>query len=203
MTKSSLVSTRDLAGALRRQTVRTGSVTPSVRGSDWRRAVVNTVGTDGTITTTDGIVALRAEAYRAPAIGDIIRISVSSSGAAVAEGRYAAAGDDWTALPPASGFTAASGYQAPQYRRTGDEVRLRGSFTKGSTLVYGDVFATLPAGARPPADTDILLVCSQGANGATYGACRGIVRAATGAIEYRGPAVSTLVGLPPMTIWTT
>lgn len=200
---SSHVSTRVLAGALRRHAAQTGATTPAVHGSDWRRAVVDTVGTDGTVTTTDGITALRAETYRAPAVGDVIRVSVSSAGAAVAEGRYAASGDGWTALPFGAGFSAAAGYQPPQYRRTGDEVRLRGSFTKSSTLAYGDVFTTLPSGTRPPVDTDLLLVCSQGTSGATYGACRGIVRASTGAIEYRGPAVSTLVGLSPMTIWTT
>lgn len=108
MTKSSHSSTRVLAAALRRQAARTGAATPAVRGSDWHRAVVATVGTDGTITTVDGITALRDERYQAPAPGDVIRISIASNGSAVAEGRLAdaaAPAGTWVSPALAAGYT--------------------------------------------------------------------------------------------------
>lgn len=157
MTASSHTAARTLAGALRRQILQTGSNTPSVRGADWHRAVVNTVGTNGTITTTDGVVALRAETYQAPVVGDIIRISISSSGAAVAEGRLAAAtapNSAWTALTPASGFTAGQGSldvaQCRVINAWGQlRVELRGAFTATTALTTTTTVTTLPTAARP------------------------------------------------------
>ncbi|MFI9012575.1 H-type lectin domain-containing protein [Streptomyces griseus] len=82
---------RDLVGALRRQTARVGSETPSVRGADWRIAVVAAVnaGAD-TVTTDDGIVVRRWESYLAPAVGDIIGITQSGGGSWGTWGRWAA-----------------------------------------------------------------------------------------------------------------
>lgn len=86
-------SVREVAGALRRQSEQVGTSTPGVRGADWRPAVVATVGTDGTITTTDSIVARRMEAYRNPAVGDLIHICQSGTGSWRAEGRLATTAD--------------------------------------------------------------------------------------------------------------
>ncbi|MFF3324977.1 hypothetical protein [Streptomyces sp. NPDC002889] len=92
---------RALADAMRQETVRVGSGTATVRGGDGRLAVVGTVGTDGTITTTDGIIARRLEMYRNPVVGDVIVLSVFSSGAWVAVGRQAQpAASDWTTYTP-------------------------------------------------------------------------------------------------------
>lgn len=91
--KSPYASNLGLVGGLRQQTVKAGAATASVRGSNWHRTVVATVGTDGTVTTTDGIVALRDESYQAPKVGDVIRVSISSTGSCVAEGRLAVAAD--------------------------------------------------------------------------------------------------------------
>lgn len=92
MTGSSLGAHRDLVAAMRRQARRTGERTPSVRGSDWRLATVATVNSDGTIVTTDGVTARRMQSYQAPTAGDVIKISQSSSGNWLAEGRPAGSG---------------------------------------------------------------------------------------------------------------
>lgn len=92
MSDSEFAVHRELTAALRRQARRTGERTPSVRGSDWRLATVATVNTDGTIVTSDGVVARRLQSYQAPAVNDVIQISQSSSGNWLAEGRPAAAG---------------------------------------------------------------------------------------------------------------
>ncbi|WP_109000760.1 H-type lectin domain-containing protein [Streptomyces rishiriensis] len=92
MTESQFGVHRDLSAALRRQARRTGERTPSVRGSDWRLATVATVNSDGTIVTSDGVIARRLQSYQAPAVNDVIKISQSSSGNWLAEGRTAATG---------------------------------------------------------------------------------------------------------------
>jgi hypothetical protein len=81
--------TRRLASAPRKQTVKVGAGTPSVRGAQWRMAEVATVGGDGTVTTTDGIVARRLESYQTPASGDLIAITSNGSGGYIAWGRTA------------------------------------------------------------------------------------------------------------------
>ncbi|MFJ7998931.1 hypothetical protein ACIQ7D_17545 [Streptomyces sp. NPDC096310] len=198
------VTGADLAAELIQASRTAGAADPQVRGADWRTGTVTSVNVDGTVT----IGAIRArripDAYPSPVVGDWIVISQSGTGNWIAHGRLASAtasNGAWAGLGFGTGYSAASGYQAPQYRVIGDTVHLRGSFTKSSTLGYGDVLTTLPVGARPNSDTDIVLICSQGTNGATYGACRGILRASTGAIEYRGPASGTLVALPPTPLW--
>ena len=47
---------RRLATRIRREAVKSVQATPTARGADWRSAIVATVGTDGTITTADGIL---------------------------------------------------------------------------------------------------------------------------------------------------
>ncbi|MFE9855613.1 hypothetical protein [Streptomyces sp. NPDC005780] len=129
-----------------------------MRGSDWYRAVVDTVGADGTVTTTDGIIALRDEAYQAPAVGDIIRVTVSSAGAAVALGRYAgatASNGGWTSIPVLSGFTTPYSIFGPaQYRVVtvagSGRVELRGGVSCASDVIAQTAFASaLPVAARP------------------------------------------------------
>ena len=66
--------TRDLKAALRRTAQRVGEETPSVRGSDWRLAVVTAVNGDGTV-AADGIPSIRCmETYVLPAEDDVIVI---------------------------------------------------------------------------------------------------------------------------------
>lgn len=158
MTGSAQSSTRSLVAALRRQAVRAGTTTPTVRGSDWYRAVVATVGTDGTVTTTDGIIALRDEAYQAPVVGDIIRVTVSSAGSAVALGRYAgstASNGEWTNIPLLAGFTTPYAIFGPaQYRiitvAGSGRVELRGSVGCSSAVTTQTAFSSaLPVAARP------------------------------------------------------
>lgn len=104
MTRSSHATTRDLAAAFQRKTIRTGAATPAVRGSDWRLATVTAVGT-GTV-TADGIVARCMETYSAPVIGDLVRLDQSSSGNWLAMGRLAsAAGASWTTPTLGTGYT--------------------------------------------------------------------------------------------------
>lgn len=102
--KSGHSTTRDLKQALQLQAKRAGEQAPSVRGSDWRLAVVTAIGA-GTV-TADGIVCRRLESYAGPAIDDVIVINQSSSGNWIAHGRLAAAADQaWTQPTLATGFT--------------------------------------------------------------------------------------------------
>jgi hypothetical protein len=81
-------------------------------------AVVATVGTDGTVATTDGITARRAETYQAPAATDVIVIESSGSGSWIARGRLAsttAPTGEWVTPALAAGYTALTG--TPMYRR--------------------------------------------------------------------------------------
>lgn len=89
MTKSAHGHTRDLARALKQQAAATA--TQEVRGTPSRRAVVASVGTDGTVTTTDGITALRLGNYANPVVGDVVALAGSASGSWVALDRLAAA----------------------------------------------------------------------------------------------------------------
>ncbi|WP_405944762.1 hypothetical protein [Streptomyces sp. NBC_00932] len=156
--KSAHTGVREMAAALKRQVVKTGSTTASVRGSDWHRAVVAAVGIDGTITTADGIVALRDERYQAPAVGDIIRVSISSSGSCAALGRLAgttAPTGAWTPIPLASGFTTPhSGMAAAQYRvitvAGQGRVELQGGVDATTAVTTQTSWSiALPAAARP------------------------------------------------------
>lgn len=155
---SSQASFQAVASALRWQTAQVGTTTPAVRGSDWYRAQVAAVGTDGTITTTDGVIALRDEAYQAPAVGDIIRVTVSSAGAAVALGRYAgstASDGAWTNIPLLTGFTTPYAIFGPaQYRLItvagSGRVELRGAVGCSPAVTTQTAFSSaLPVAARP------------------------------------------------------
>jgi hypothetical protein len=118
VTTSSHSQVRALAGALKQQAEQVGASTPSVRGADFRLAVVATVGTDGTVTTTDGITARRDETYQAPAATDTIVLESSGSGSWIARGRLASTTSptgEWVTPALATGYTPTTG--TPMYRR--------------------------------------------------------------------------------------
>ncbi|MFI9618166.1 hypothetical protein [[Kitasatospora] papulosa] len=146
---------QSMADAIAQLAVEQGAATPAVRGGDWRMAVVATVGADGTITTTDGIVARRTAAYEAPLVGDQIRIAQSGAGSWIAEGRLVpTTGDGWVApalTSPWANF--GSGYQPARYRlyACGD-VSIEGVVGTGATSVTGtSAVFTLPSGCWPTA----------------------------------------------------
>ena len=155
--KSAHATTRDLAWAVAQRARRAGERAPTVRGSDWRLATVTAVGTDGTV-TADGLVYRRVDGYQAPAVGDVIVVSQSSSGNLIAHGRLAgatASSGAWTAIPLASGFTSTHTVFGPaQYRIVtaygGTRVELRGSVDATTSVTTQTNFSTaLPAAARP------------------------------------------------------
>jgi len=127
-----------LLGESRRAAVDDGSV----RGADWRLATVATVGVDGTITTTDNVIARRLESYVGPKVGDLVAITVSGSGGWVCWGRLGAGATTWTPYTPtftASGGGAAAGNAVvdAEYTLRGDECQLRISFVAGSSTAFG------------------------------------------------------------------
>ncbi|WP_406501971.1 hypothetical protein OHA04_37690 [Streptomyces sp. NBC_01590] len=139
-----MTSMQALADALTRQAVDAGASTPAVRGGDWRLATVATVGTDGTITTSDGIVARRLESYTNAAVGDLIRIDVSSSGGWTTPGRTAGAVTDpaWTSYTPV--WTAATtapsignGVRSGRYMLIGKTCHLAVRQASGTTTTVG------------------------------------------------------------------
>lgn len=154
MTRHAARRAATAATAAARRTTRTD---PAARGADWRGATVATVGTDGTITTTDGVIARRAETYQAPVVGELIYISRNGAGNWIALGRPtggAAANGAWTNLPLASGFTTPhTVFGTAQYRLITawgtDRVELRGSISVSPYIFAQTTFATVPAAARP------------------------------------------------------
>lgn len=200
MRASTLRVASEMASAVRDQAGAVGRDTGSIRGADWRTAIVSAVAADGTL-TADGIPGIRRlQAFVDPVVGDTIVITQNGTGSWLAVDRLATSAGEWTALTPAANFSATPGYQSPRYRLVGRTVHLQGHFTKSATLVSGDVFVTLPAAIRPPVDHDMVVAGSHGTNGAGIGAFRGILRT-TGNFEYRGPSVSTIVSIPPTTYW--
>ena len=139
-----------LADAIRGEAVRSGAADPAVCGGDWRLALVATVGSDGTITTDDGIVARRLESYRTPAVGDTIRISVSSAGGWTADGRLGQGTGGWVSISLSAGWTANVNYYTPAVRLNGDgTASLCGLAQNAGTVTAGSTVATLPAGTWP------------------------------------------------------
>ena len=137
---------RDLAWAVRQAARRVGEQSPTVRGSDWRQAIVQTVNADGTVTTVDGIVARRMHTYLAPAAGDVIVVTVSSAGDWLAAGRMASGDGAWTAFTLAGTWTPNANYYTPSYRVNGDgTASLCGLASMSGALTAGMVVATLPA----------------------------------------------------------
>lgn len=133
----------ELAAALRRRTIRTAEATPTVRGGDWRTAIVAAVGAGGTVTTDDGIVVRQLETYQNPAVGDSIVIARSGSGNWIAHGRLAAATDpEW--VPFTSAWTAATtnpvlgnGLRSGRRALHGKTCHLAVRIVPGSTTTFG------------------------------------------------------------------
>ncbi|MEU3447259.1 hypothetical protein AB0H29_08510 [Streptomyces thermolilacinus] len=135
-----------------------------------RQAIVTTVGTDGTITTADGIVARRLATYAGPAVGDLVLISPGPGGW-YAHGRMAAASSGgWVPLTLASGWTAVSGYYAPAYRVNADgTASLSGMATMSGALAAGTVVTTLPAVATPASRVRVTVQVAAASGTGSYG----------------------------------
>jgi hypothetical protein len=151
-----LAVNRNLAAALKGQAKRTGESSPTVRGSDWRLAVVTTVNGDGTV-AADGIPSIRCmETYVLPTVGDVIVIDQNSSGNWLAWGRTATVEQDWTTLTLAAGYeNPGHGYTA-SYLQEGRRIWLRGRIGPTSgTIPDGDPLLTLPAAIRPAGNPSV------------------------------------------------
>jgi hypothetical protein len=150
MTKPALASNRNLAAAIARRAQRVGEETPSVRGSDWRLAVVTAENGDGTV-DADGIENIRCmESYRLPAVDDVIVITQSSSGNWLAWGRTTTTDPDWVTLTLASGYENPGHGWTASYLREGRRIWLRGRIGPTSgTIADGATLLTLPAAIRP------------------------------------------------------
>lgn len=159
-------SPQELAAAIRRRAVQAGQDDPSVRGVSRRQATVTTVNADGTVTTTEGVIARRLETYELPAVADSIVITQSPSGDWFTEGRWVATtGDGWqtpTLNSPWAAYSGGGTFRAPRFRRVGGEVIIEGLADTGGTSVSGNqtVF-TLPVGYRP--DSGYIFAAQQGA----------------------------------------
>jgi hypothetical protein len=141
---------RDLSAAISRKAQRVGERAPSVRGSDWRLAVVSAENSNGTV-DADGIEDIRCmESYSLPTVGDVIVITQSSSGNWLALGRTTSVDPDWTPLTLASGYTnPGHGYTA-SYLRDGRRIWMRGRIGPTSgTIADGATLATIPTAIRP------------------------------------------------------
>ncbi|MFK8850513.1 hypothetical protein [Streptomyces sp. Ac-502] len=153
MASSDIAVHADLADALQQQAIQAGATSPAVRGADWRLAVVATVGSDGTITTTDGIIARRMATYLSPAAGDTIVVSVSSSGNWLAHGctAPATAAGTWQPITLSGGWTTyGTPYWAPSYRINGDgTVSLSGLAKAPVSAGQPQTLCTLPAAIVP------------------------------------------------------
>ncbi|MDX5563774.1 hypothetical protein PYK79_10965 [Streptomyces sp. ID05-04B] len=159
MTRSAQGVHRDLAAAVGRKAVRDGQSTPTVRGSDWKLATVTAVNGDGTV-DADGIEDIRRQAtYGAPLVGDLIRITQSSTGNWMAVcPAVPAAGDAWLApslTSPWANF--GGGFQGARYRRYPDgDVSIEGVVGTGATSVSGtSAVFTLPSSDYFPLATQM------------------------------------------------
>ncbi|MFD5384235.1 hypothetical protein ACFWMG_04560 [Streptomyces sp. NPDC127074] len=150
---SSSVAPADLADAIRQQAVQAGAATPSMRGADWRQAIVQTVNGDGTVLTTDGITARRLDSYQSAVAGERIVVSISGAGNWIALGRTAGATEmPWATFTPT--WTVSSGTNpslgngtlAGRYWRHGSHITGTINLTIGSTtsLGSGNYFWQLP-----------------------------------------------------------
>lgn len=143
MTNSSMQLVTALADAVHQEAVRAGSAAPAVRRADWRLAVVATVGSDGTITTTDGIIARRTEHYLDPTATDLVAITSSGAGNWLCWGRLGTgSGSAWTPYTPTWSTTGAApslgnGVLSGEYTLRGDECHVSIRMIAGSTTTFG------------------------------------------------------------------
>jgi hypothetical protein len=141
--KTGHASTRDLAQALRQSAQKTGETSPSVRGADWRTAIVTAVGA-GTV-TADGITARCLETYTMPLVGDVAVISQSSNGNWIAFGRLSSGDPGWITPTLGSGYT--QGNTATQGNNNGP-IRYRRLNVQGQWFMEWDGGATRASGAQ-------------------------------------------------------
>lgn len=169
MSSSDIAVHADLADALQQQAIQAGANAPAVRGADWRLAVVVTVGTDGTVTTTDGIIARRMATYLTPAASDTIVVSISSSGNWLAHGRTAPAttAGTWQPLTLSGGWTVyGTPYWTPSYRINGDgTVSLSGLAKAPASALQPQTLCTLPAAIVPTSKARFATEVANGVHG--------------------------------------
>lgn len=154
----------DLADVLYRQVRQASDQDPGIRGADWRLATVATVGSDGTVTTTDGIVVRRLASYPSPAVADVIIIAVSGMGNWITHGRLVTTSptDGWTALSASTGWTVSGGDPPAAGRRRADGmIELRGKIRMNTASPPGTML-TLPAAFTPAVDRDFIANTSYG-----------------------------------------
>jgi hypothetical protein len=143
-----------LADAIKGQAVKAGTETAQIRRADWRQATVNTVNSDGTVLTSDGITARCLDSYSTPIVSDTIVLTQSGNGNWVALGRICTTTPTWQTPTLGSGWAAGtSTYQALRYRKDdlGDTLIITGAVHSTSSTPAGVLF-TLPAGYRPAVD---------------------------------------------------
>jgi hypothetical protein len=171
-------SARRLATRIRRSTTTAVRADPKARGADWRRATVATVGTDGTITTADGIICRRMETYAHPLVGDLCVISQSGNGNWLTAGRLVGATDtEWTTYTPTvtNAGTATFSIRDGWYKRLGGLVFF-GAYITASAVGTGtaNVMFSLPtAPFRGVANRRQAIPCHL----SNVGSCLGIVAA--------------------------
>lgn len=167
---SELAIHADLADAMRQQALQAGASSPDVRGSDWRQAIVSTVGNDGTVTTSDGIIARRMATYVTPTAGETIVVSISSSGNWLAHGRIApvTTAGTWQPLTLSGGWTTfGSPYWTPSYRLNGDgTVSLSGLAKAPASAATPQTLCTLPAAITPTSKSRFPTEVANGIHGA-------------------------------------
>ncbi|MFE5658382.1 hypothetical protein ACFQ9H_19595 [Streptomyces sp. NPDC056517] len=152
-----------LSSAVHEQAVHAGRSTPAVRGAEWRLATVQTVGTDGTVTTTDGIIVRRLDSYVDVKAGDQIVVTVSGIGGWVCWGRLSTGTDGWTLLTAGTGWTTAVSPDVPPAARKlpNGTVQFRG-LLRMTTATPAATALTLPAALTPSTPRNLLTVTSYG-----------------------------------------
>lgn len=179
----------DLADILYSQVRQASDQDPSIRGADWRLAVVASVEATGTVTTTDGIIARRTDLYVTPVVGDTIILTISGIGNWLAIGRMApvSTAGTWQDLTYSGTWSAwGAPYYPPAYRINGDGTvslcglaRAPGSTTGTSTI------ATLPVAARPAQGVRLGAIVNSGVISALLVNTDGTIQIA----DYTGTAV--------------
>ncbi|MGW6946198.1 hypothetical protein ACWGHD_04645 [Streptomyces xanthophaeus] len=179
----------DLADILYHQVRQASDQDPSIRGADWRLAVVSSIQTTGTVTTTDNIIARRTDLYVTPVVGDTIILTVSGVGNWLAVGRMApvSTAGTWQALTYNGTWSAWGGtYYPPAYRINGDRtVSLCGLARAPAATAGTSTIATLPAAARPAQDVRLGCIVNSGVPAALLVNQDGTVQIA----DYTGTAV--------------
>ncbi|MEU4154706.1 hypothetical protein [Streptomyces antimycoticus] len=161
---------RDLKWALQQASQRAGERAPSVRGADWRLAIVTAVAGDGSL-TADGITARCMDGYQGAAVGDIAVLTQSSSGNWLAMGRLSTGLDTgWVKPTLVSGFSHNGNSNGDvQYRVVvvaGTRMmQWRGgigiTYTSNTIPNSGNVLSSpLGASLRPPVRRSVTAACS-------------------------------------------